>query len=463
MPIPIQNTFTPQSGANPFAAGYDSAKMQTPYEDIAGQINMAHAQVANQMQAVQTAKQKQQQDAESFEYDKKIKELQINKAVSEGKVSESMANMILAAQKEAAKQQGEVHKAKEVMVKQAEQGVQQKAGQLGQMMQAIQQARPQTMGQQLTQPQTPTNQVMMPSASVAEQPAQETTTPQQVPQEQPTSPFEVVNGQIKRVYGSNYRANPDSLAQGQIKVEEDPDEKLRKELTVKKEFGGTRGTVDPDTVSEIADGVQSGITPPDLKGLYRYGGAVRGELAKRGFNLTKATKDWQATQKWVSGVNSTQQIRMRQALNSVSMSVPELRNLSDEFKRTGWTPANGIELKLALTGTDPSKRDMATKFISQVNLMKDELAQGFMGGGVPTDRAFALAEDILNPLYGKEQLDKALDQLEFNLNIRDNAITSVTAVSEPGQQITPPQGMTSNKKESNDAKSYIDKVLGRKQ
>jgi hypothetical protein len=70
---------------------------------------------------------------------------------------------------------------------------------------------------------------------------------------------------------------------------------------------------------------------------------------------------------------------------------------------------------------------LATKYISQINLMKDELAQGFMGGGVPSESAFKLADQILNPLYGKGQLDAAIDQLAVNLNIRKNAISQVQA------------------------------------
>lgn len=202
-------------------------------------------------------------------------------------------------------------------------------------------------------------------------------------------------------------------------------------------------------VENIADGVIAGDIPPDLKGLYRYGGPVRAKLAEKGFDLTKATKEWNATQKYIMGINAPQQIRMRQALNSVSLSIPELRSLNEDFKRSGWTPANGAELKLALTGTDPVRRDAATKFIGQVNLMKDELAQAFMGGGVPTDRAFQLADDVLNPLYGEMQLNKAIDQLEFNLRVRDNAISSVEPVSYVNQPIVPPVGQTNAQMQQN--------------
>lgn len=195
--------------------------------------------------------------------------------------------------------------------------------------------------------------------------------------------------------------------------------------------------VDNSYASAIADAIESGIQPPEMKGLYRYGGAVKGELAKRGFDLTKASRDWQATTKTIAGLNSTQQVRMRQALDSVEKSIPALTQLSEEFKRSGFKDVNWVTTNAALKGVG-KQRDIATKYVGQINLMKDELAQGFMGGGVPSDKAFKLADDILNPMFGKEQFDSALKQLGYNLNIRKKAIEGITPLG-LGGEINNPQ------------------------
>ena len=200
--------------------------------------------------------------------------------------------------------------------------------------------------------------------------------------------------------------------------------------------GGSSLAINPEYSSAIADAIESGDQPPEMKGLYRYGGAVRGELAKRKFDLTKATRDWQSTIKTINGLNSTQQVRMRQALDSVEMSLPAVQELSNEMKRTGFKDVNWVTVNAALKGVG-KERDVATKYIGQINLMKDELAQGFMGGGVPTDRAFKLADDILEPFYGKQQFDASMKQLAYNLKIRKTAIQGISPLGIGGEVNNP--------------------------
>jgi hypothetical protein len=191
---------------------------------------------------------------------------------------------------------------------------------------------------------------------------------------------------------------------------------------------GAQSVSDTD-VQDIISGIKSGDLPPDLSKLAgMFGGArfkLSAELSRQGIDLNKLNLDYNAMQKTVAGLNSTQQVRMRQALDSVTESIPTLRKLNSEFDRMSWKPASWAQLTAAMSGTDPTKRDLATKYVGQINLMKDELAQGFMGGGVPTDRAFKLADDILNPVYGAQQMASALDQLDINLNIRKNAIAGI--------------------------------------
>lgn len=178
-------------------------------------------------------------------------------------------------------------------------------------------------------------------------------------------------------------------------------------------------------VTDIGDAIIKGDQPPDLSRLYGKAAGVRGYLARNGFDLKKATTDWNATQAFTKNLNSTQQVRLGQAISSVKSSIEPLRELSKEFDRASWRPATKAQVFAAMTGTDPTKRNIATKYVTQINLMKDELGQAFMSGGVPTDRAFKLADDILEPAYGVSQLDSGLKQLEYNLNIREKAISSM--------------------------------------
>lgn len=213
-------------------------------------------------------------------------------------------------------------------------------------------------------------------------------------------------------------------------------------------------TLDDKAADDISNAIISGDQPPDLKGMYRYSAPVRAKLAEKGFDLTKAQREWGSVQKTIASLNSPQQVRMRQALDSVELSVPKLLDISDGLRRTGLKDVNWATINAQLKGIGP-QRDLATQYVTQINLMKDELAQGFMGGGVPTDKSFKLADDILNPFYGKEQTEAAMDQLMYNLKIRKNAISGIMAQGIGGEveneKMTGKQ--TSTKKSNSDYKS----------
>lgn len=186
--------------------------------------------------------------------------------------------------------------------------------------------------------------------------------------------------------------------------------------------------------SPIADAIISGQQPPDLAGMYGLAPKVRKAMAEKGFDLTKASTDWAATKTYVKNLNSTQQVRLNQALESVNQGIDPLRQLSGEFERTNFQPANYLIQGSQLNGIslDPRKSknlnqsqlQVAAKYVTQLNLMRDELAQSFSGGYAPTESGFKLADGVLNPLYGDTPLNASLDQVKFNLGIRKQAIGS---------------------------------------
>lgn len=197
---------------------------------------------------------------------------------------------------------------------------------------------------------------------------------------------------------------------------------------------GQAGTTPQTDIESAVQGIMKGdIAPDGTQVSYRDRTRVSGELERKGINSVKLQSDWIAIKTATKSMNNPQQLRMRQALESVQQSIPQLRQLSEEFDRSNWRPVSSTQLRLALTGTDPSKRDLATRYIAQIRLMQDELAQGFMGGNSPTDRAFNLTVDILDPKYGGKQMSAALDQLETNLGIRMNAIRSTPPLTAGGE------------------------------
>lgn len=195
---------------------------------------------------------------------------------------------------------------------------------------------------------------------------------------------------------------------------------------------------------DIFSGIKQGTQAPDLTGLGRTGlaGEVRAQAAREGFDLKKATTDWISTKEFAKSLNTQQQVNLNRALNSVQASIEPLKQLSSQLDQGGFVPANRISLNAKLNGIELDTKGMsqsqvqtATKYITQMNLMRDELAQGFASGGVPTETGYKLADQILNPAYGKGQLGAALDQVGLNLNIRRNALTSTGPIL-MGQQTT---------------------------
>ncbi len=182
-------------------------------------------------------------------------------------------------------------------------------------------------------------------------------------------------------------------------------------------------------VDAIVQGIIDGSIPPSTTGLYGKSAAVKAGLAKRGFDLNKAGLQYEANKKFINSANSATQLKMRQAEASVEKSLESLRQLSNEFDRTGFRFANKAELQAAANGTmGPEKAKQAQALEGQISLISDELGSTFMGGNSPTDAAFKLVKGVLSSDFSKEVMDNQIDLLEKNLQYRKNAWASLGAV-----------------------------------
>lgn len=196
------------------------------------------------------------------------------------------------------------------------------------------------------------------------------------------------------------------------------------------EIGKSAGAINESDTAAIADGVQNGTIPPDLKGMYKYSGPVRAELAKRGFDLSSATQDWAATQQFIKNTNSSQQIRLRQAENSVEGSLGNLQSLVDKLNQdgamTGFQFVNKASLVAARNGAFGTQTAQdAQALLGQISLISDELGQTFMGGNSPTDAAFGLVKGVLNSEFTADQFKSQIDLIKQNLQIRKNSWSAI--------------------------------------
>lgn len=190
----------------------------------------------------------------------------------------------------------------------------------------------------------------------------------------------------------------------------------------------------------IADAIVAGDQPPDVKGLYRLAGPVRAELAKQGYDMTKANLDWEATKKHLSTLNGAQQTRLRQAISTASDSLGVIEDLAKQWDGGKFPVLNRAALTAAVNGAmGPKAQQIATNLTAQITDVTSELGNVYMGGNSPTDHALSLAGKNLSADWTRDQLLNAIKLARTNLQIRNNSIVNSGAItsSNTGSQTTP--------------------------
>ena len=195
---------------------------------------------------------------------------------------------------------------------------------------------------------------------------------------------------------------------------------------------------DRSDVKEIAQAIIDGRQPPDLSNrITGQIGAIRAELERHGFDLKQAQYDYQATQQWIKSVNSSQQIRLRQATNFSMESLDVVDNLSDELTkevpRGKYPIVNKGAMLAAKQGLLGQKAQEAARQLDiQIIDLQSEIAQVYRGGGSPTDKGLKQAQDILNEDWDQKTLKKATDLARTNLGYRLNSIRNSGPLSTGG-------------------------------
>ena len=180
-----------------------------------------------------------------------------------------------------------------------------------------------------------------------------------------------------------------------------------------------------DEAETIAQAIHDGTQPPDLKGLYKVGPTVRAKLADKGFDLTRATQDWQAVQRHSATMNGPQQERARQAVANATGQLDNVLELYDQWQKVG--PASGFKMfnRAALGAAKQLGGEVgsvATNMEGQVNLLAGELGNALMGGNSPTDHALHMASTLLSGDWDEKTFKKAIETLRRDLKIRHNSM-----------------------------------------
>lgn len=193
-----------------------------------------------------------------------------------------------------------------------------------------------------------------------------------------------------------------------------------------------------EQASQIADAIQAGDQPPVTTGMYGLAPLVKAELAKRGYNMTKANLAYQADLKNVAALNSPAQTRLRQSISQLEPTLDSAQDLADQWNGSGFPPLNKAALVAAQNDpTNPAKQALATNLLAQVDHVTAELGQVYMGGNSPTDAAFKLSGSQLNGDWSKSTFDAAIKQIKENISYRKASLNQAAVYSQSGNTTAP--------------------------
>lgn len=181
-------------------------------------------------------------------------------------------------------------------------------------------------------------------------------------------------------------------------------------------------TTDP---KDIAQAIIEGKQPPILTGLYRDAAPVRAELARKGYDLATALGDWTATQKNLASMNSTQQLKLRQAITFTNETLPQIQDAYAEWKKqagiAGFKILNKANLA-AMKQLPGAAGSAATQLDGLIGDFTSELGTVYKGGNSSTDESLKLAAQNLSSDWNDKTFNDAIARIGRSLRIRTNSI-----------------------------------------
>jgi hypothetical protein len=184
---------------------------------------------------------------------------------------------------------------------------------------------------------------------------------------------------------------------------------------------------------DIVAGIMNGSQPP-ITSIQRTPEITKilGGLSALGYDNTKAVQDWTAMQKRLASMNSTQQLRLSQAVFALDGSTDQAEQLYKEWQATGLPTgfSNWNRAALETASRLPGEAGVAARtLVSHIEDMAAELAVIYRGGNSPTDQAFEAARKSLNEDWNPSQFAKNLELIRQNIRIRKNSIANSSQIA----------------------------------
>jgi hypothetical protein len=198
-------------------------------------------------------------------------------------------------------------------------------------------------------------------------------------------------------------------------------------LRFKQPSSSAAGVTSQQDIVDSVKGAFDGTVPPERlaswRDVTRVNAEIKRQSEKNGMNFPDLLLEWDATKKFVSTAQSSQQVRLRQAIDFAQQSTKDLKKLSQDFKRTNFPILNKAQLSLAMNGAygqDNAKK--ATIFNQQLTDIVADLGNVYMGGNSPTDEGLRLAQQNLRSNWSVNQLNAAIENVDKLLTFRSNSL-----------------------------------------
>ena len=207
-----------------------------------------------------------------------------------------------------------------------------------------------------------------------------------------------------------------------------------------------------DTISGVGEGIISGNTPPDMRGIYKDRAAVEAYLQKHGVSLTQRQLQWQRAQQMVRSISGPQQTKFLTLSDTVVQTIDRVKELSKQVPGLTNYPDFNSWVKEYYERVKDQKTPaakVANQYYEDITTLREELAQLVTGGYAPTESAWKQAHQMLSENWSAAQLEARLDEAQRTINIRRNVMLGmggeVTSAPNPylggggPQQSQPPQ------------------------
>jgi hypothetical protein len=220
------------------------------------------------------------------------------------------------------------------------------------------------------------------------------------------------------------------------------------------------GGSNKDDIDQVAQGIMDGSLPPDLRGFYRNRIQVEAALRRGGFDLTTATRDWQAIQRYMTTLNGQQQLRLRQAVSLVEESLPQIEDLYAEWKKQAGISGYKILNRAALASMKQLPGEAgsaATQLDAQIADLTSELGTVYKGGNSSTDESLKLAATNLSGDWNEQTFSDAINRLKRTIGIRRSSIMNAGVAGVSGDSpYLPSEGTSATPTPDTGKKSALD-------